>query len=341
MTASYSSGTAIGPGALDAWYQIVRSALLAHGWTAHDIITDVSGTRDIVFKSTALDATAGNACFVRMVQTNTTNMYHLTYCDWDTSTHAGTRVAGAAATTNGTYVDNSFQYFLRVNEFAFTWCVKIGTSYNRGYAGFLRRCLAASRAGMTKVTGSISAGTVAGASIALSSDMTGKWTVGQVLLLMNYGHTSGSANASHAEALTIATIGSSSVTFTGNVLAAYDAGAIIGENVYPAVVAPTPFGTYYSPVWHDGSYSSAILQVSSATGTNFSLPASNNPSSTTREYSSGIVSLNFTTAAHLGLAGVQYHWIAVGAGETSLEDTLSDGTNTYVMMSGTAAMGPT
>ncbi len=350
MTAAYSTGTATGAGAVNNFFLTIRTAILANGWTELDVISNSAGSRDVIFRSSPLDATAGNCCFIRLTQTATTIMTQRAYQDWDTSTHAGTRVAGQGGGGGlDTYQDSSFTYFLRVNEFAFAWVAKISSSYVKGYCGFLRRGLAAAKAGMSRTSGVISAGTTAGTSVPLASDLTGKLQPGQVVTLMNYGHASGSANAAHAEALTVATVGASSLTFTTNIVSAYDAGAVIGENVYPVLVTGAVSGgvaagaiaNTTSVIFHDGTYTGvASTMVVAATAVPFHATVQNAPSSTTQEYASGVWSMSFTTASHAGFLGYLYHWEYSANNAQTSEDIMDDGDNTFLFTNNNCILGP-
>ncbi len=334
--AKYSTGTATGAGAAAALMTIMDTALLANGWTSHDTIG--AGT-DVVYKGTALDATAGNAPFVRITKTSVTAIDFRVYMDWDTSTHAGVNVAGdASASTRLTVQDASFTYFMRVNSAAIFVCAKLGATYNKIYAGFTRRTMSLSRSGMTKTTSLYASGV---ATLALASDMTNKWQVGQVVQIVNYAHASGNANAANVEVKTIQSITSNSVTFTGNTTKAYDSGALVGEHVLPVCAAGgftgVPATTYFTTA-HDGTRTSATAHTGAVSEISLSTDA---PATTLGTYSPGYMSI---ISASQGDRGLFYHMLFFRRGAAAVEDVMTEGTDSAVVLGlGTnivVAMGP-
>lgn len=269
--AKYTTGTATGPGAMDAFFQALRTHLGANGWSEYDILNDVGGTRDIVFRGGALDVTADNRPFVRIKQVTATNNIDFTgYLDWDVTAHAGMFATGdVVGSTRLSTQDGSFVYFIRVNPVSMFVAAKIGTAYNRVYAGYLRRHLPVSMAGITKVTGAIAGATPGGTLLNVSSDITGKLHPGQVVLLINNAHNNASANKERVQKVTIQTLSATQVSFVEAISSAFDAGAVFGlypepmligiHNSSSAAFSPT---TYFA-LNGDGTRSSATGQTGS------------------------------------------------------------------------------
>jgi hypothetical protein len=338
MTAAYSTGS----GTPDQFYLALRTAMLANGWTEHDVISNTTGARDVVFKSSPLDATALNCAFIRVrMATNPVWGFNV-YTDWDATTHVG---MNAGVDSQNFQQSGAFAYWIRVNEFAVTFCNNIGGTYKKWYAGFVRRALPANKAGMTKTTQGYSAGV---ATMNVASDMTAKLKVGQWVQIINYNHTSGSANASNSEKMVIQSIASGSITFTGNTTLAYDTGAIIGENVLPVISTQVEGPNTMAgkmPVAQDGFYQANGLPVTVDVLVLGSLAT---PSMSTNEYVPGMfsASTNGASSLHKGFIGYLYHWICTGWGSQVNEDIMDDGTKTYMVLfaqaagSFTGAMGP-
>lgn len=338
----YVTGTAAGAGAGDAFFQAIVAQAVANSWTSHDVISSSTGTRDVVLKSSALDATAGIACFIRMAQTSTTNINFTAYSDWDTGTHAGMNAAGPAGYT---VQDASFSYVIYADAFALCPCAKISSAWNHNYAGFLRRGLEAAKSGITKTTSGYSAGAT---SLAVASDMTGKLLVGQKVWLMNYAHSSASANASRCELVTLTSIGAGTIGVSalgGN----YDTGAILGANVCPNVVSTSSTGvniggTLYSSFNPDTNRLSTTGQTSATTAIILQGTTTNvDPEDNTLEYGSGFFAVTSNVSSHTGFRGYARGYVSAASG-VSIEDVHDDGAYTYLILnpstSGGLLIGP-
>jgi hypothetical protein len=322
--AHYFTGTAVGAGAAASLMTALDTNLVANGWTSHDVIG--AGT-DVVYKSTALDATAGNAAFMRVTKTSTTAIDFRVYMDWDTSTHAGVNVTGdASGTTRLTVQDASFTYYMRVNSAAILVVAVISGTYNKIYAGFLRRTSSVSRSGMTKTTSLYALGV---STMALASDMTTKWQVGQSVHIVNFAHASGNANAANVEVMVIQSITSNSVTFTGTTTKAYDSGALVGEHVLPVTVCAgftTVPATCYFPTSVAGLRTSATAHTATCTEATISSDA---PSTTLGTYAIAYMSVISSSQSD---RGIFYHMIFVKKGSAALLDTFSEGTDTAIVL---------
>ncbi len=335
--AFYSTGTATGTGAGDALMVIMDTALTGGGWTMIDAINNSSGTRDKVYKGTALDATAGNAPYIRLTQTSTTNIAFRCYQDWDTTTHVGMNETGNGTTNPSlTVQDTSFTYFMRVNPVAMLICAKIGANYNKMYAGFLRRGLGLTRSGVTKTSGSTAA---LATTINVASDMTSKLKVGQTIQIINYGHSSASANASHVEKRTIQSITASTVVVTVGLTSAYDSGALVGENALPVCIGGgTSGGTTgltsncLFPYEIDGARTSTTGQTAASNEIVLNSSSANAPSTGWNEYAPGIYDISSTTSGKTGFRGWYYHSECTTKGAQALEDIMSDGDNDFIIV---------
>jgi hypothetical protein len=332
--AFYYTGTATGPGAGDALMQAMNTNLLAGGWTAVDIISSSTGTRDVVYKGSALDSTAGNAPYIRITQTSTTNIAFRCYQDWDTTTHVGINEAGnGSASPSITVTDASFVYFMRINPVALFVCAKNSSNYNKAYVGFLRRGLGLSRSGCTKTTGTSTSGT---ATINVASDLTTKLKVGQTIQIVNYAHSSASANAAKVEKKVIQSISSSSITFTANLTNSYDTGALVGENVLPVCVTAVNgaggMSTMYFPTQIDGTRTTNIGQTINPVEVAFNSTTQNSPSTGWGEYASGVYDISSGQTGTAGFRGWFYHLECVTKGVQSLEDVMTDGDNTFIVL---------
>jgi len=326
-------------GAVNLMYVDLRKALLNNGWTEHDIISSTPGARDIVFKSTPLDATAGNACFLRITQTGSTNLWWHVYMDWDTTTHAG--INDAAPASAAALLDTTFLTVARVNPYAVALYFRFTNSRTNAYAGYVRRGLPASKAGFTKT----SVSTLAGATtVGVVSDMTGKLKVGQRVMIYNYAHSSASANAANAEVAYIQTITAGTIAFTGPLTKNYDAGAIIGQNPMPIVSTFTNensggsaiYLTYYMPIALDGvrvgpqSHTAVAIQVQPATESNI------DPGDIYLDYGIGLIGVSSNETSKTGWLGHLYHWeccAALTAGVLQIGDDINDGSHSYLVMS--------
>lgn len=347
--ALYTTGTATGPGANDAFFQAIRAQLTANSWTEHDVINDSVGTRDIVFRGSILgDTTPALRPFVRVTEVSTTKIGFRGYADWDTTNHAGMAECGNA--TSNSYMDTqdaSFVYFMRANGHAFALCAKIGLAYHKNYQGFARRGLPTTKSGVGKVTSSKSVGNTV---LALDNDLTGKLKVGQKIMIMNYAHNSASGNKENAEIVTVASVGSSTITISA-LTKNYDAGAIVGQHINQLIIShyqpggSPPWQSQYQPYRHDGTYVSTTNHTVTFQEVFLNVEANTGPDNQFNDYSGGFFSFATSTASYLGHIGYPYHWeITASNGGIALEDIMDDGDNTYIVLysdSGrTLVMGP-
>lgn len=333
MSVEYRTGTVSNS---DDFYQTIRSLLTDNDWTEHDVLNNSAGTYDIVFRSpTPLDATAGNYCYIRLTRGGSEAFSLRTYCDWDTSTHAG--MFGAGGTSQTTLSASSFVYYARVNDWSLAVTSKISTSYQRGYVGFLRRGYKATKAGITKTSTGYSSGV---STMNVASDMTSKLKVGQKVTIMNNNHTSGSANAEHAEVMTLLTVNSGSLVFTGTTTLAYDTGAVIGANPIPTITFPmstsAPLQTGFTGVWPMTGEVSGVTSQQLTPG--YFLMVSTNdesrvdPSDGYAEFIGGLLTAVWTSSTRNGFAGYLYHYEVVTIGSQALEDIMDDGDNTFILL---------
>jgi hypothetical protein len=261
MTA-YTEGFATGPGAMDSSFQALRAHLTANGWTEHDVVSNTAGSRNIVFRGAALDATADIRPFVQFQQTGTTLIVWTGWADYDVSTHTGIAGCGGAAGTGIAASDATFPYAYRFDSMGGIIAMRNAGVWARAYVGFVYRGLDTDEQGITKSTGALTAGAT---SISVASDMTGKLRVGQKVWVMNYSHSSASANAGKCEAVTVSSIASGSLGVSA-LVNSYDSGAVIGENVCPMVAgngnnSGLGGSTFYLPFNRDGSRSSLTGQT--------------------------------------------------------------------------------
>jgi len=336
MPAQYLTGTAVGPGAVDQYLLALRASMVANGWTEIDVISTTSGSRDTVLKSTAIDPTADNVCIVRLSQSSSTALNLRCYTDWDVTLHAGANEAGAS-TAQSTLQDASFAYFIRVNEFAIATVAKItGPAYHKGYAGMVRRGLPASKAGCTKTTTGYAIGVL---SMAVASDMTGKLKIGQKVQIYNHSGASGSANFTNSETMTIATIGTSTLTFTAATTKAYDSGAVIGAYPFPFCViyllnvAALSATSGYQPLGLGGQRTSVTGQTITWIQQMLGTETNMDPGDISGEYGAGVIAGTATYAANTGFTGYPYHYECCAAGSQVVEDVMDDGDNLYTVVS--------
>lgn len=343
--AYYETGTATGTGATNNFFLAIRTHLLANGWTEHDVISSSAGSRDVVFRSSALDATADNRSFCRIKQASTTTLEFTVYSDWDTSTHAGMNSAGGSgASCTLTTQDASFVYYLWIDTFGGIIACKIGSFINRCYLGFARRGLDSTDSGMTKSTSTLAIGAT---SIPVASDMTGKLRVGQKVQIVNYAHASGNANASNAEAFTITSISSSSIGCSA-LTKAYDSGAIIGENVIPTIVSSgatsSLWGNAYAPINPDGTRTAVNGQTVVVNSVVFGQEANIDPGDISAKYGPGFHALTSSTSGKTDFKGYPRGTFFCAQGAQVIEDIMVAGAYSYLVMdtgaSGCSILGP-
>lgn len=328
MSAAYFTGTAANT---DGLFGTVRAALTANGWTEFDTPSDTVGNRDVIFKSTAGDADANNFCYLRL--TAVSNVWSMRcYTDFDTTTSLGAREAAFLAQT--ALSSTSFTYFFRVNEFALGIVLKIGATYYKGYAGFVRRGMPQSKNGLTRTTAGYAAGV---STMTVFSNMTTRLKVGQRVVIYNRGESSASANFNNSEFVTILSIAAGSITFSAPTAFAYDTGAVIGWNPHPVVVLPFVTGeviasTFYTTLYHDGTYVSNTSQTGSTDAVILAAESSADPDDVSLEYQGGVISATLTVASKTGFHGYLYHYEAAASGAQAKEDTMNDGDNTFIVV---------
>jgi hypothetical protein len=342
--AFYETGTATGTGAGNNFFLAIRAHLLANGWTEHDVISTTAGARDVVFRSSALDATADVRAFVRLTQNSTTNLFFTIYTDYDATTHVGMNSAGTSSFANYTVQDASFTYYLWIDQFGGMVCAKIGTTITRVPWGFARRGLDPSESGITKTTSSLAIGAT---SLPVASDMTGKLRVGQKVLIVNYAHASGNANASNAESVTITSISSSAIGVSA-LTKAYDSGAVVGENVIPSIVAiggtTNIGGSTYAPINPDGTRTAANGQTIAINGFTFATESNVDPGDISGKYGSGILTLTSSTTGKTDFKGHPRGLTFCAGGSQVIEDIMQSGSYSYLVLdaaaSGCTCLGP-
>jgi hypothetical protein len=312
--AAYLEGYAVGPNGTDVFYGILRTAMLANGWTLYDTIANTLNNRDQVFRSTPVDATANNCCYLRITITGSTFIWYI-YVDWDPVTHTGAKQGGH--TSAATVGSNTSQYWLRVNEFAvaFSLVRPISFTHGKAYAGFVRRMMAPTKGGLT-CTSTPHVGT--DTTVNVMSDMTGKLLVGQRVVMYNHSHNSASANFLRAGIFRVRSLTSTTITFASALGGAYDAGAVIGWNPHPGFVMTGSLGSVddlasgYACMNHDGAWGSSTNQAVALTSQVLTNTESElDPDNVEGDYRCGVFSLSSALANVNGFHGTLYHWEAV------------------------------
>jgi hypothetical protein len=352
--AAYSTGSVANG---DAFYQVIRAAMIANGWTEHDIITDVATTRDIVFRSSPIDAIADNRAFIRLTQDGTTatagnGVY--SYQDWDPVAHVGIQQNVNPGFTGVLGGPSSFTYFMRVTPHAVAICSKISTTYTNQCWGFLRRGLEPKSGGVTKTTQAYAAGTTV---MNVASDMRTKLRNGQKVLIKNYAHNNASANKTNAQIRTIAKITTSTITFTAGTSVNFDSGALIGWNPLPSMTTSGASGsvghypglnTWFS-IYLDGT---ALVLDNNPQFLPLGEDQYGDPGTILQEHSPGVFSaLNNQGDGEEGFRGYFYNYIWIpgvgGSPSNPAKETIFDcGPDTYIVLgnanpSGTVLlMGP-
>jgi hypothetical protein len=341
---AYTEGFATGPGAIDAAFQALRAHLVANGWTEHDVISNTSGSRNIVFRGGALDATADVRPFVQIQQTNTTTIAWTGYADYDTSTHTGIASAGGTASSGIASTDATFAYAFRFDSMGGVICFRNAGSWQRAYIGFVYRGLDTDESGITKATGALTAGAT---SISVASDMTGKIRVGQKIWVMNYAHNSASANAAKCESVTVSSVASGSIGVSA-LANNYDSGALVGENCCPLVIGnggasqgTIGASTFYLPYNRDGSRTSATGQTAGCLAQNFGRNVDVDLADVSLRYGTGIFGFAENTAAKLDFKGFPRGGVFPAAGGSSgggpsPDDLLTWGPYTYLLLDSSA-----
>lgn len=337
---AYVEGIASAPNAVDAMFQVLRAHLVANGWTEHDVISNTANNRNVVFRGGALDATADVRPFLQIQSVSSVLLGFTGYADYDTATHTGIASCGGTANAGiGISVDFSSPYIFRFDSMGGIICMRSGGSWNRAYLGFAYRGMESDEIGITKATGSLTAGAT---SISVASDMTGKLRVGQKVHVMNYAHNSASANAAKCEIVTISSVAAGSIGVSA-LANNYDSGAVIGENVCPLVVAnggntagSLGASTLYVPYNYDGSRTGLTGQTAVATACPIPRTAETDPTDgTPARFGTGIFAFAAATSAKLDFKGYPRGGvfnIAGGGlgGGTSFDELLSDGAgNSY------------
>lgn len=350
--ATYYTGTVANA---DAFYQLLRTNMLANGWTEYDIIVDgVAGTRDILFRSGAIDATADNRCFIRLTQDygttgNTTPIYGIRcYRDWDPVAHVGVQENVGMGFTSVVGQNSTFTYFMRISPLAVAMCTKVaGPTYSNYSFGFLRRGLEARSGGVTKTTQLYAIGTTV---MNVASDMRTKLRNGQKVLLCNYAHNNASPNKSNAQIRTISKITTSTITFTAATTLAFDSGSLIGWNPLPGfsgsggsgALGHYPVVSAYFPMNLDGGNRSGGInpQYMPLTEEQYA-----DPGTVIQEHGAGVFSaLNNEGDGKEGFRGYFYHLIwAPGVGGSPAnptKETIFDcGPDTYIVLGNASPSG--
>jgi len=348
--AEFATATVTAGGSIDQFMQAFQIVVARNGWTLHDALSNTAGARDLVFRSSPMDAIADNRCYLRVKQYSLTTWGWNLYTDWDTGTHTGanpTNVAGAQNTWNDY---SGFLYKIRVNEWSVMFVIKqVSYQHDKGYAGFVRRPLRNSRSGLTRTTSPYAIGT---STMAVASDMTSRMKIGQRVLVYNNSHSSVSANFSNAEVLKIQSIASGSITFTTNSTKAYDSGAVIGQLAFNGVcsaVGNTSLSgvTNYMPFELDGTrtgptnhvaYFIESIPFTSGYGDSQSVNKTDGP---------GFTSMFVSTASKTGLLGYPWHLFCTDydGSYAQAEDIFDDGDYQWVGLDGDGfirtLMGPT
>jgi hypothetical protein len=343
MAICYETGSANGAGATNNFFIILRDHLLANGWTQHDIISSAAGSREVVFRGAALDATADVRPFVKVKQTATAVLEFTTWSDYDVSTHTGMNSAGTTVgSATMTLQDAGFSYYLWIDGYGGLVCGKIGTSITRGYMGFARRGLDPSESGITKTTGALAIGAT---SLPVASDMTGKLRVGQVVLIVNYAHSSASANASNAEAVTITSVSSTAIGVSA-LTKAYDSGALVGDNVIPSLVSPGATAGLWNtaglaPINPDGTRTAVNGQTVVSNSITFGTEANVDPGDISGRYGAGLITLTSSVSGKTDFKGHPRGVSFCAAGAQVIEDLMQSGSYSYVVLDVTAATGCT
>ena len=339
--AKYATGTASGAGAGNNFLVALMAHMVANGWTEHDVISSTPGLRDVVMRSGPMSVTSDLRAFVRFTQTTTTSLYALGYSDWDTTTHAGVNVCGASGTTTFAIQDASFSYVFWANNFAVFMAAKIGGVWVRAYHGFVRRGLAASRSGVHLIT---TAKSIGNTNIPLTGGQPSDLKAGQKVVVMNYAHASGSANAANAEVVTISSLFGNGINVSA-LTKAYDAGAVVGAYIPPLIISvgansgTLPGGTTHSPLHLDGTRTSATGQPNALNNTVLASEAFVDPDDTSLEYGSGVTNAHASTVGKQGLRGYTYGAYCCAGGAQAVEDIMDDGDYTFLLLGISTADG--
>jgi hypothetical protein len=331
-------GASTTSGAVNLFFVGLAKALVANGWTEHDVISSSPGSRDVVFKSTPLDVTADNSCYLRIRQTALTSLLWNIYSDWDQATDTGANEASTG--TPISLLDTSFLVAARINPYSVALFFRVSISRAYAYAGYLRRGLPASKAGFTKTTSAYSAGTV---TVSVASSMIGKLKVGQKVMIYNHVHNSTSPNFGNAETAYISAIAAGSITFTSGTTKAYDSGAVIGQSPMP-VVTPLAYATgsnegaqylaYYMSVALDGSRVSATTHTAAGLEQLFS-ETSNDPGDIYLDIGIGFCGISANETNKTGFLGHLYHFECAAAPASGVAlhgDDINDGSNSFMVV---------
>jgi phage baseplate assembly protein W len=328
VTIAYDKNTSGASNQAGVW-NAIRTQLLAAGWTETTVVT-TAGIRNSVFTGIALDQTAANTPFIGVVEVVASNViYVMTGTDFDTGTKTWINSTGTVSTTQLTTSATQNTWWIRANGYALFVNVLTGASAMwKCYAGWLHRGLTAARGGMTKCTGTLSIG---GTTINTASSMVGKLMVGQKVLVVNYAHSSASANKANAELVTISAISSSALTVSA-LTKNYDTGALIGDRVMNTAVMGNCFvewGNMQTPIQKNGTASGTAFYVSGVIGV-----SSMKPDNTTGEYPFGFIchSWNSGSAGSNGWLGTPFHVMQSYFGAQSYNDVFNDGLRTYNMI---------
>jgi hypothetical protein len=294
----------------DALFQVWRTLLLANGWTAFHILADSVDNRDIVFRSSPIDAIADNRAHIRIIWILANgNFQFRVYRGWDTVAAVGFQEVGDAGISYFPGQGSSFTYFARVNPYAMAFVNKTsGPNYWCTNAGFLNRGMDPRKNGLTKTTQSYASGVT---SMNVASDMTGKLKVGQRVMIMNNSNLNASPNKLNAQVRIIQAIASGSITFTAVTTQAFDSGAVIGWNPMPAFVCspntPFPTGNFYTPLNLDGTASGGAGAPNQMLAKPVTYVTGSNPGLNS-EHGSLLFTVVTSVASKDGHYGILHHW---------------------------------
>ena len=320
--ALYTNGTALNK---DDFYQLVRAHLGANGWTEHDILSDVVDTRDIVFKGTALDATTGNACLLRLAL-SAGKMYGICYADWDPTNNVGSLQAGNGNSTIQV-ATTPFAYWLRTNGTSLAIATEVSTTYKFNYYGFVRRGRGQAVSGTTSLATAVTAGTNV---VTVNSDMTTRLRVGQTVQIIDQSHSNASGTWGNIEAVVISAITATTITFTTNLVNAYSAGSFVGADPCPAISTAasntnpgvSPYFSYsLNGAWTSGTSEagSFAADIGNATAIGNLQPGYGG------ERPVGVWAVDSNKAGVYARRGTLYHYLSGGFQGSNAQDLIDEG----------------
>lgn len=324
----YTEGIAAGA---DDFYQILRSHMLANGWTEHHILNDTAGSRSIVFKGTELTTGVGNAPIVRIyeavVGANTVVRYE-GYSDWDTATISGANLLGSNWEFKTQAV--SFNYRMRVNGLSLGISTEVGGTVYTNYIGFARRDGVPQRLGVSKLTAAVAAGTN---TVSVAHDLTGSLQAGQIVILIDQSHDSTSATWQNMESMTVQSVSPTSITFTTNLTKGFSSNSIVGADPMPIFGGPSttttnPSGTPYFLYSLDATHDSATGEIA---GYATVQPIGYTPGFD-GGYAVGYFQIRSTETGAQSQRGSCYHYISGYFAGTNVADLIEDGSGNQAVI---------